>query len=75
MSCTAMCNLAVGQSGTIERVGDTPFGERLVQVGFVPGERVCRAYSDAHGFLSAYRIGNTLIALRRPDARSVRVDI
>ena len=69
-----MCALAVGQAGEIVQVDDgARLGARLRQVGFVRGERVCRAYTDAHGFLSAYRVGGTMIALRRPDAESVLV--
>lgn len=74
MSVIPMCALAVGQTGEIVRVADgARLGARLRQVGFAQGERVCRAYTDARGFLSAYRVGGTMIALRRSDAGSVLV--
>ena len=69
-----LCDLSLGESGVIESIRpDSPICDRLMQLGFLSGERVCRGYTDGKAFLSAYRIGNTWIALRRTDASAVLI--
>ena len=75
MSVKKLDMLSPGQWAVVYRVENSPIQRRLEQLGFTKGERVCRMYTDRSGFLSAYRIENSLIALRRTDAESVLVQI
>ena len=76
MSVQKLCTLSVGQWGVVEQIEpDCPLRERLLLLGFAPGERVCRMYTDKKGFLSAYRVENSLIAVRKTDAASVLVRV
>ena len=73
MSLMKMHTLSLGQWATVDSVEDSPLRAHLRQLGFERGERVCRIYTDSSAFLSAYRVENTLIALRKNDAASVLV--
>lgn len=74
MSIQPLCDLLPGQCAVIERVtASEPLRARLGQLGFLPGERVCRSFGDAYAFLAAYTVEGACIALRRPDAATVLV--
>ena len=67
--------LPLGQWAKVREVKkDSPLYDRLNQLGFQENVRVCRMYTDGAAFLSAYRIDNTMIALRRCDASAVLVE-
>ncbi len=69
-----LSDLARGQSGYIQQVEDTTgMKKRLGELGLLPGTRVvCELISPA-GDPVAYRVRGALLALRRRDARTVRV--
>ncbi len=47
--------------------------QRLVSLGFVPGQSVTALLRSCFGDPTAYRIMDTVIALRRSDACCVRI--
>ncbi|MEJ7138148.1 FeoA family protein [Amphibiibacter pelophylacis] len=75
-------DLPRGATATVTHVETPPMGEdhdvvlRLIEIGFVPGERV-RVL--AHGFPGrepiAVRVGNATFALRRFEADYIRVAV
>lgn len=68
--------LVRGQRAYIESVDDsTGMEHRLGELGLLPGTQlVCELVSPS-GDPVAYRVRGTLIALRRRDARAVRVHL
>ena len=49
--------------------------DRLTELGFLPGNRVCRLYSDRKETLSVYQIADACIALRGEDAACIQVRV
>ena len=75
-----IASLQKGQSGRIERLGEAASKDqaatvlRLLELGFVPGERVSMvAKSFPGGHPVAVRLGNTTFALRRHEADLIHV--
>ena len=78
----SLCDLARGACATVADVMRPPAGEdhdvvlRLIEIGFVPGERV---RVIAHGFPGrepiAVRVGDATFALRRFEADYIRVTV
>lgn len=72
MEC-AMSRLRPGQYATVLGLDDHgPMRRRLMELGFVPGERVECLFRSGLGDPTAYGVRGTVIALRRPDAARVR---
>ena len=75
MPLQKLYTLPLGQWANVREVEtDSPLYDRLRRLGFQENVRVCRMYTDSADFLSAYRIDNTMIALRRCDAAAVLVE-
>ena len=64
-----LSDLPNGQSATIQHVMSTgAMYERLCDLGFTPGSSVVCLFSSIFGNPRAYRIKQTIIALRQEDA-------
>ncbi|MDE2219378.1 MAG: ferrous iron transport protein A [Gammaproteobacteria bacterium] len=65
-----------GDAGIVSDEAGATIGRRLVEIGFVPGERV-RVIEEVWpgGDPMAVRVGSTVFALRRREARSVLVQV
>jgi len=67
-----LSHLPSGKSATIHRInGSGPMHERLCDLGFTPGSSVACLFSSVFGDPRAYRIKQTIIALRQADASQV----
>lgn len=72
-----LADLAVGQIGVISGIAPQCRGlqrRRLLDLGFVPGTRVSVEFRSPSGDPTAFRVRNTLIALRRDQARLIYVE-
>lgn len=71
-----IAELQIGESRTVTAVdGDDPFATRLASLGFTPDTTVtCVAISPIGG-IKAYRVKETIIALRKDDAKRVECSI
>jgi Fe2+ transport system protein FeoA len=68
--------LAVGQEGVVDSVDGEPVARRrLLEAGFVAGSRVRFLMATPFGDPLVFSLRGTSIALRRTDARHVRVRI
>lgn len=47
---------------------------RLYDLGFIPGEEVCKLFESVFKDPICYKIKNTLIALRNEDAANIEVE-
>jgi len=65
--------LPPGNAAFIDTVSPSPLSERLCSLGFLPGSRIVCAFRAAGGGPSAYRIGGALLALRRSDAKTIKI--
>ncbi len=66
--------LSMGQGGKVLDVSaNSDISERLIELGFLPGNHVKKLYGDRTESICAYRIAQSCIALRREDAACVRV--
>lgn len=64
--------LHIGEQGIIAALAaQSNIYRRLLDLGFVPGARVCCLFPAVFGDPRAYLIKNTVIALRRSDARTI----
>ncbi|MCC7463010.1 MAG: ferrous iron transport protein A [Gammaproteobacteria bacterium] len=82
-----LATLRKGDQGVVPRVmlddaalvgdiGDSTIGRRLIELGFVPGERVqIVEVIWPGGDPMAVRIGSSVFALRRREARDVLVEV
>jgi len=71
-----LADLAVGQSGVV--AGITCSGaqrDRLMDLGVLPGTRITAEMRSPLGDPVAYRIRGALIALRREQAVTIRIDV
>jgi ferrous iron transport protein A len=64
--------LAVGETATVTGL-DSPDARRLGELGFVPGGKVENLGTAPWGDPVAYGVCGAVIALRRADARGIRV--
>ena len=67
-----LCDLAVGESGTIQNlcVSET-IRQRLMELGFIPGAAVTCVGASPMGDPKAYCVCNTVIALRLTDSAEI----
>ena len=66
---TSLPELPVGEWARVDRVSAPPaMARRLMELGLIPGTRVCRVAVSPAGDPSAYLIRGAVIALRRRDA-------
>jgi ferrous iron transport protein A len=71
-----VCQVLEGDSGLVgDELGAT-IGRRLIEIGFVPGERI-QIIEEVWpgGDPMAVRVGSTVFALRRREARAVMVEV
>lgn len=59
----------VAQIYDLEARGD--MRRRLLDLGIIPGTRTKCLFTSAKGAISAYLFGDTVIALRRDDAKKI----
>lgn len=70
-----LADLRLGECGVVRQVLASGLTrERLQDLGFVPGTRVCAALRSALGQPVAYEVRGSLIALREEDARTVLLE-
>jgi DtxR family Mn-dependent transcriptional regulator len=70
-----LADLRPGERGTVRAVRLTGFARRrLFDLGFTPGARVEFAFPAAFGEPRAYRVRDTLIALRTGQARRIEIE-
>jgi Fe2+ transport system protein FeoA len=65
--------LAVGQSATVAGLGG-PDRRRLMELGFVPGEKVENLGTAPWGDPVAYGVCGAVVALRRADAKHIAIE-
>jgi len=83
----SLADLRKGDTGTVHRVilddaaavgdvADSTISRRLIELGFVPGERI-RVIEEIWpgGDPIAVRVGSSVFALRRREARDVLVEV
>lgn len=70
-----LADLNLGECGVVQRVLASGLTrERLQDLGFVPGTRVCAGLRSALGQPVAYEVRGSLVALREEDARTVLLE-
>lgn len=70
-----LSDLELGECGVVQQVlASGLLRERLQDLGFVPGTRVCASLRSALGQPVAYEVRGTLIALRKEDAQTVLLE-
>lgn len=72
-----LASLMPGESGRILMLAGTCRGmerRRLMDMGFVPGAVVLVAMRSAAGDPTAYRVRDSLVALRREQAKAIRIE-
>ena len=74
MNTRPLCDLSPGQCGLVRRL-DTigRMRRRLLDLGLTPGTPVCCVGVSPGGDPAAYRIRQAVIALRRADSATVRI--
>jgi Fe2+ transport system protein FeoA len=71
---STLADVRLGQTTVVVGVNGTgPFRRRLLDLGFVPGTTVCPELEGPFGDPVSYRLRDTVVALRRRDARRVTV--
>ena len=75
-ACGTVTQVLEGDAGIVGDQAGATIGRRLVEIGFVPGERV-QIIEEVWpgGDPMAVRIGATVFALRRREARAVLVRV
>lgn len=69
-----LAQLGLGQTARVARVASDYAGrERLLALGFVPGQPITAVQRSVFGDPTAYRAAGALIALRRVDAAQVEI--
>lgn len=70
-----LADLNLGECGIVQQVlAAGLLRERLQDLGFVPGTRVCASLRSALGEPVAYEVRGSLIALRKEDAQTIRLE-
>lgn len=70
-----LADLAVGHSGRVTAVSLTGAKRvRLQELGFLPGSVVTALQESPFGDPVAYAVLDTVIALRRSDARNIKIE-
>ncbi|MBR5524051.1 MAG: ferrous iron transport protein A [Clostridia bacterium] len=74
MTTIPLCDLSPGAYALVERL-DTlgQMRRRLLDLGLTPGAPVCCVGSSPGGDPAAYRVRQTILALRRADAATIWV--
>ena len=69
-----LSNLTLGETAYIESVDSSAFfAQRLIEMGFSKGSRVEVAIKGVSKHLKAYKIKNTIVALRDDTADMINV--
>ncbi|MBR7184397.1 MAG: ferrous iron transport protein A [Clostridia bacterium] len=75
MQKRSLCDLAPGERGTVTALtADAGMRRRLLDIGFIPGTPVTCIGRSPFGDPAAYLIRGTVIAIRKKDGRTVRLD-
>lgn len=71
---TALASLERGETGEIEEVTVAgPIGQRLADLGFLPGTRVTLVRRAPLGDPAVYELRGSQMCIRRREARSIRI--
>ena len=68
--------LPIGVQGVVTEIytaGD--LRRRFIELGFAPGNTVIPVFSDPTAHIRAYAVSNSVIALRRKDAKEIIVSV
>ena len=65
--------LKTGECAVIEDVCDGGAGIKLIEIGCLPGEKVCVRIRAPFGDPIAIEVGGNLISLRKTEAHTIRV--
>ena len=70
-----MSDLSINKSAVITEIdSDLCIAERLADMGFIEGARITAAFSGPFGDPVAYRVNNTVIAIRKSDCLLIIVE-
>lgn len=69
-----LSDLAVGQSGRIFKIKPCLLKNRLVELGFTEGTKVCVLHSNIGESSLAYYVKGAVIALRKEDSANIIVE-
>lgn len=73
---TTLDLLPLGASAVVTALRSTlSERRRMLDLGFVPGARVCALHASPWSDPVAYGVRGAVIALRRADARSVQIEM
>jgi len=67
--------IPIGAKAEILDLDFTEMGQRLSELGFWPGKYIELVVSAPFGDPMAFRLDNSLVALRKDEARNIRVRI
>ena len=68
---STLAALSCGESAVISSFAPGPLFHRLCELGFIPGNTVCALFRAPSGDPTAYRVCNTVVALRKSDAEKI----
>ena len=63
----------IGESGRIATVHDSPFSQRLIEMGCVPGTLLTLEISAPGGDPLAFYVDGYMLALRKKEARTIEL--
>ncbi|MED9970642.1 MAG: ferrous iron transport protein A [Ruminococcus sp.] len=74
MNCISLQKLGINKSGIISKIDGNPdITDRLADMGFIEGACVCAEFVSPFGDPVAFRIRNTVVAVRKKDCAKIMV--
>ncbi|NVJ85587.1 MAG: ferrous iron transport protein A [Algoriphagus sp.] len=67
--------LSISDSATIELLQDSPLKVNLMELGFLPGKKITLKHIAPANGPMAFRLDETLLALRKEEAAVIQVKI
>ncbi len=68
-------NISLNQNAEILYLEHTSIGQRLSEMGFWPGKNIQLVITAPFGDPLAFQLDNTVIALRRDEAKLIKVKV
>ena len=68
-----LSRLHPGESGVPVEIAPSPLRRKLLELGFLSGDRITLLTAAPLGEMRAYALGDTMIALRQRDAKWIRI--
>lgn len=65
--------MKVGMSGVVAEVSDSEHGNRLLEMGCVPGSRISLRFTAPGGEPMAFEVEDAVLAMRKSEAQSLTV--